>query len=79
MKRCIAGFSVKSVRREKMTLPESEIFPELLRTQLNEVPYFRAFLRSIEARFYLGVELAEPVLDLGTGDGHFAARTFRQT
>jgi len=61
-----------------MLLPEVEIYPELLRMQLNELPYFRAFLRAIEARFYQGLELAEPVFDLGAGDGHFAARTFQK-
>jgi len=61
-----------------MPLPEAEIYPELLRQQLNELPYFRAFLRAIEARFYQGLELAQPVFDLGAGDGHFAARTFQQ-
>ena len=61
-----------------MLLPEAEIYPELLRKQLNELPYFRAFLRAIEARFYQGLEFAEPVFDLGAGDGHFAARTFQK-
>ncbi|MDK2982228.1 MAG: hypothetical protein PWQ55_2575 [Chloroflexota bacterium] len=60
-----------------MPLPEADIYPELLRQQLNELPYFRAFLRAIEARFYQGLELAQPVFDLGAGDGHFAARTFQ--
>ena len=61
-----------------MPLPEAKIYPELLRKQLNELPYFRAFLRAIEARFYQDLELAQPVFDLGAGDGHFAARTFQR-
>jgi SAM-dependent methyltransferase len=43
---------------------------------LRELPYFRAFLRAIEARFYQEYPLAGPVLDLGCGDGHFAEITF---
>jgi SAM-dependent methyltransferase len=61
-----------------MLLPEAEIYPELLRKQLNELPYFRGFLRAVEARFYQGLDLPRPVFDLGAGDGHFAARTFQQ-
>ncbi len=43
---------------------------------LKGVPAFRALLRAIESRFYHGLELPRPVLDLGCGDGHFAATTF---
>jgi SAM-dependent methyltransferase len=45
-------------------------------TQLRELPYFRALVRAVEAAFYLDLELAAPTLDVGCGDGHFAARTF---
>ena len=45
---------------------------------LRELPYFRGLLRAIEGRFYEEIELAEPVLDLGCGDGQFAAVTFRE-
>jgi len=44
--------------------------------QLRELPYFRAALRAVEASFYEGLPLPGPVLDVGCGDGHFAARTF---
>ncbi|KAA3664363.1 MAG: methyltransferase domain-containing protein [Chloroflexi bacterium] len=44
--------------------------------QLKSIPAFRAVLRAVEARFYQQLELAEPVLDLGCGDGHFAEMTF---
>jgi SAM-dependent methyltransferase len=30
-------------------------------------------LRAVEARFYQDLQLAEPILDLGCGDGHFAS------
>ncbi len=44
--------------------------------QLCELPAFRALLRAVEARFYARLPLPRPVLDLGCGDGHFAAVTF---
>ena len=37
----------------------------------------RAVLRSVESRVMEQVELRGPVLDLGTGDGHFAQHTYR--
>jgi SAM-dependent methyltransferase len=45
---------------------------------LRELPYFRATLRAVEARLMQDVELPPPVLDLGSGDGHFAAVAFAQ-
>lgn len=53
--------------------PQSRDF---LFPQLKELPYFRALLRAVEARFYQPLELPAPTLDVGCGDGHFAARTF---
>lgn len=44
--------------------------------QLCDLPYFRALLRAIEARFYKDLPIAAPVLDLGSGDGLFAQQTF---
>ncbi len=46
------------------------------RGQLGQLPAFRALLRSVEAHFYVDLPLPAPVLDLGCGDGHFAAATF---
>ena len=46
---------------------------DLLWQHLQDLPYFRALLRAIEARFYEDIPLVEPVLDLGCGDGHFAS------
>ena len=40
---------------------------------LQDLPYFRALLRAVEARFYQDIPLMEPILDLGCGDGHFAS------
>lgn len=47
---------------------------DLLWLHLKELPAFRALLRAVEARFYQDLlPLAEPVLDVGCGDGHFAS------
>jgi SAM-dependent methyltransferase len=46
--------------------------------QLLSLPYFRALLRSVEARFYESIPLPSPCLDLGCGDGHFASMAFEQ-
>lgn len=43
---------------------------------LRDLPYFRALLRAVEARFYQKIELPVPTLDLGCGDGHFASIAF---
>lgn len=50
---------------------------DLLWKNISELPYFRGFLRAIEGRFYQDVYLEEPILDIGCGDGHFSARTFK--
>jgi SAM-dependent methyltransferase len=49
---------------------------DFLWPHLKSLPYFRALLRSVEASYYQDFELPEPVLDLGSGDGHFANLTF---
>lgn len=46
---------------------------DLLWQHLKDLPYFRALLRAVEARFYTDLTLTGPVLDLGCGDGHFAS------
>ena len=48
----------------------------ILWRHLSALPYFRAMLRAVEDRFYQGLELPEPVLDVGCGDGHFASVAF---
>ncbi|HET92371.1 MAG TPA: class I SAM-dependent methyltransferase [Chloroflexi bacterium] len=49
---------------------------DLLWRHLQDLPAFRGLLRAVEARFYADLPLTSPVLDLGCGDGHFAAATF---
>lgn len=49
---------------------------DLLWLHLRDLPYFRAMLRAVEARFYQDHDLPSPVLDVGCGDGHFAHVTF---
>jgi SAM-dependent methyltransferase len=44
--------------------------------QISSLPYFRAVLRAVEARFYENIDLPAPALDLGCGDGHFASFAF---
>ena len=46
---------------------------DYLTLHLQDLPYFRALLRAVEARFYKDITLPPPVLDLGCGDGHFAS------
>jgi ubiquinone/menaquinone biosynthesis C-methylase UbiE len=45
---------------------------------LKELPYFRAILRAVEAQIMQQTQLPQPILDLGSGDGHFAAVAFDQ-
>jgi len=49
-----------------------------LKSNLRELPYFRALLRAVESRFYDQLNFEEPILDLGCGDGLFGQSTFRQ-
>lgn len=58
--------------------PQQQSGDDLLWRQLKTIPAFRALLRSVEARFYGAVDLPQPILDVGCGDGHFAEVTFRQ-
>ena len=48
----------------------------ILWRHISSLPYFRGFLRAIEDLFYQDIELTPPVLDLGSGDGHFASVAF---
>jgi len=43
---------------------------------LKALPYFRALLRAVEAKFYKDINLKHPILDLGCGDGHFVTTAF---
>lgn len=60
--------------------------PELIdKKQLDEIcdqhlfslPWFRGMLRAVEHSFYAKEELAEPIIDIGAGDGHFASAAFK--
>jgi ubiquinone/menaquinone biosynthesis C-methylase UbiE len=50
----------------------------ILWRHISSLPYFRGFLRAIEDRFYQDINLPGPVLDLGSGDGHFASAAFAE-
>ena len=52
------------------------ITEDLLWRNLKDLPAFRGLLRAVEARFYRDIELPEPVIDLGSGDAHFASVAF---
>jgi len=52
--------------------------PDFLTPQLRSLPYFRALLRAVEARFYEDIDLPAPTLDLGCGDGHFGTVAFER-
>lgn len=56
-------------------MPETQP-KDFLFLHIRELPYFRAFLRAVESRFYQDVDLPAPTLDVGCGDGHFAQLTF---
>ena len=49
---------------------------DYLTLHLRDLPYFRALLRAVEARFYDEVNLPSPTIDIGCGDGHFTGLTF---
>ncbi len=61
--------------KEKQASIESKDF---LWENLQRLPYFRAFLRAVESRFYEDISFVEPVLDVGCGDGIFAETTFNK-
>jgi SAM-dependent methyltransferase len=52
--------------------------PDFLALHLASMAPHRAILRSIEARFMAKVPLVHPVLDIGSGDGHFASLAYRE-
>jgi SAM-dependent methyltransferase len=43
---------------------------------LRDLPYFRGLLRAVEASYYAQIELPAPLLDVGSGDGHFVTVAF---
>jgi SAM-dependent methyltransferase len=60
-------------RQPKIENPRSKDF---LFLHLSGLPYFRAFLRAVESAYYQDIQLPSPTLDVGCGDGNFAALTF---
>lgn len=54
----------------------SQTLDDILWRHISSLPYFRGFMRAVEDRFYQEIDLPEPVLDLGSGDGHFASVAF---
>lgn len=56
---------------------DSHQLDEILWRHISSLPYFRGFLRAVEDRFYQDIPLQAPILDLGSGDGHFASVAFK--
>ncbi len=50
--------------------------PEVLEAHLARVPVHRALIRALEHRLFAEQEIVRPVLDIGCGDGHYAAAAF---
>ena len=58
--------------RSSMTLDMSEILAQHLAVE----PVHRALIRSFEHQYFARQTLERPVLDIGCGDGYFAALAF---
>ena len=54
----------------------SDQLDQILWRHISALPYFRGLLRAVEDSFYQDITLPDPVLDLGSGDGHFASVAF---
>lgn len=50
---------------------------DFLWLNLRELPYFRSLVRANESLFYQQLDFPRPILDVGSGDGHFASMTFQ--
>lgn len=65
------------IEHAKPSLPQPSFENrDYLWLNLSTLPYFRALMRSFEARFYQEIDLPSPILDIGCGDGHFASVAF---
>lgn len=60
------------IARESLP-PSGPVSEAALIRQATGIPWFRALLRTVEGRFYQALDLPRPILDLGCGEGHFAA------
>ncbi|HNW95162.1 MAG TPA: class I SAM-dependent methyltransferase [Anaerolineaceae bacterium] len=49
------------------------LLDEIAWKHLSTLPYFRGMLRAVEHSLYARFELRAPILDIGAGDGNFAA------
>lgn len=56
--------------------PEPTTPDDLLALHLQREPAFRALIRTLEHRLFQEETILRPVLDIGVGDGHFAAMVF---
>jgi len=56
----------------KTNLPPG-MLDEIAWKHLSTLPYFRGMLRAVEHCLYARMELTSPILDIGAGDGNFAA------
>ncbi len=57
------------------TLSQSQL-DHICWQHLSSLPYFRGMLRVVEHSIFAGLEMNEPILDIGAGDGHFAQVLF---
>ena len=73
MRRCLRSYG-EGARR--VDLQRTDMVDDVLRQQLRYLPAFRALLRSVESGFYKTLPLPRPTLDVGCGDGRFAALAF---
>ncbi|MGV8050315.1 MAG: class I SAM-dependent methyltransferase [Anaerolineaceae bacterium] len=54
----------------------SEQLDQICWQHLSSLPYFRGMLRAVEHSLYARLQLEQPILDIGAGDGHFASAMF---
>ncbi len=73
------GTQVQAIPIARQPLPPKGPVPlDLLWQQVTGIPFFRALLRTFEAYFFRLLDLPGPILDLGCGDGHFAAHAYAE-
>jgi SAM-dependent methyltransferase len=67
---------IKSKDNQNLKIKNNNPPRDYLWLNLREIPYFRSLMRAVEASFYADIDLPEPVLDVGCGDGHFVTVAF---